>query len=232
MPTRNNRKSLKYYIAELVILILGISLSFALNEWRLKTAEHDQEGALLSQFAENLKRDSLNLVQNVAQGKYFTKFSNNLLLMDRDADFNDSLSIKVASIMSYGNFYPTDIGYQEMRSLGNSKIIRNKKLLKDLIALYQGEHELLAEWASVDKNFILNQLIPYGNSHLPFALGLNYSSLNAGEKRKLMNALSEDEMKYLIQYNLIIKSALKGLYENTLKTTSKLLEDIHSELEL
>ena len=56
-PTRN----LKYFFAELMILIIGITASFALNEYWQQRMEMKQEVQLLNSFKNNLVNDSTML---------------------------------------------------------------------------------------------------------------------------------------------------------------------------
>ena len=58
MNRNKEPRNIKYFIAEIIILVLGISVSFLLNEWRLNQRENTQQTDLLESFKENLITDS------------------------------------------------------------------------------------------------------------------------------------------------------------------------------
>jgi len=51
------RANWTYYLGELVIIVVGIMLSFLLNEWRLGRQEQKQERVILENIQENLQED-------------------------------------------------------------------------------------------------------------------------------------------------------------------------------
>lgn len=230
MSLRKKKGGFKYYLAELLILVLGISLSFALNEYRLENSERAHEEELLVQLRDNLATDSSLLFQNVDQiGTYIRKHGE-LLNLDTKAKFTDSLSVNVAYLLSYFDYSPVNIAYTEMQSLGNSRIIQNKDLLKDLIALYNNGFSSLEEWTNADRQFVLNQMMPYIAATLPYASNFNFGVLSQNGKNNLMQALNKDQTKHLIQLNLVIKAGLKGQFDQSLANVSKLITDIDKEL--
>ncbi len=227
---RPKRKNLSYYLAELLILVLGISLSFILNEWRQERSERKLESELLTQFRENLILDSISLSAQVQSLDLRMKAAQNLLLVDESTPYTDTTARNLIFLMNFGAFYPTDITYQEMRSLGNSRLISNKELLQEMIQLYQSDFDLLAEWVDTDRSFVLNDLLPYMNSNLPFARGLNYSSMTPAKKRQLMKVLNEDETRYLAQYSEIMKIGNKQVFELALGEVRRIIGMLNEEL--
>lgn len=227
---RPKRKYLGYYFAELLILVLGISLSFILNDWRQERSDRNLEVQLLTQFRENLILDSAALSGQVQSLDLRMKAAQNLLLVDENTPYSDTTGRNLIFIMNFGGFYPMDITYQEMRSLGNSRLISNKELLQEMIQLYESDFDLLAEWSNTDRAFVLNDLLPYMNRNLPFARGLNFGSMTAAKKRKLMKVLNEDETRYLAQYSEIMKIGNKQVFEHTLGEVRRIIAMLNEEL--
>ena len=131
---RKERKSKKfgYFFAELFILILGISVSFILNEWRVNKQERDQEIDLLKSFKENLITDSTTLHYGVRQ------LDSQVVYAQKEIGFNENtlnneVITQVLSLLNYVPFNSNDITYQEMKTLGSSRIIKNDSLLSDII---------------------------------------------------------------------------------------------------
>lgn len=227
---RPNRKNLRYYIAELLILVLGISLSFLLNEWRIESSERKVEMELLTQFRDNLILDSMSLSAQVNSLELRMKAAQNLLMIDKNTVYSDTTARNLIFIMNFGGFYPTDITYQEMRSLGNSRLISNKELLQEMIQLYESDYDLVAEWANTDRSFVLNDLLPYMNRELPFARGLNFGAMPLAKKRQLMKVLMEDETRYLAQYSEIMKIGNTQVFQRALGEVRRIIGMLNEEL--
>ncbi len=231
MALRRDRKDLKYYVAELFILVLGISMSFLLNEWRITQSERKVEQQMLMQFRDNLIADSTALSGGIRALEFMGKSANKLLDIQPGDTYEDSVAFSIAVIANFSGFYINDIAYQEMRSLGNSRMIKNDSLLKEIIQLYESDYDIVKEWTSADRGFLLNDLLPYMNQNFPFARGLNYALLNTRQRQRLMNTLVTDEAKYVIQTGLIMKSGTKLVYENALNEVRKILELLSEEIE-
>ena len=227
---KTNRRNLKSYFAELIILVLGISLSFILNELRQQQRDLRLEDDLLHQFRDNLILDSLMLSAQTKSLQERTEFAQYLLNLEENAAYTDSVGLALVYMMNYGGFYASDITYQEMRSRGNSRLIRNKNLLNELIQLYEADYDLVAEWAEADKTYLLNDLLPHVNETFPFARRLNYSVLSNAKKRELMSVLRNDETRYLIQYSEILKIGNKAVFDNALNEVRRAIGLINEEL--
>jgi len=118
-PTRN----LKYFFAELMILIIGITASFALNEYWQQRMEMKQEVQLLNSFKNNLVNDSTMLFAGIDIMTNQIESAQQLILMSPDAAYTDSIALDVVTLLSYIPFNSEDITYQEMKSLGTTYII-------------------------------------------------------------------------------------------------------------
>lgn len=228
--TKPRKRNLKYYIAELLILVLGISLSFLLNEYRVLQSEKKLERELLTQFRDNLILDSMAISAQLQSLEVRMKASRSLLSITSQTEYADSTARNLIFLMNYGGFYPTDITYHEMRSLGNSHLIKNKELLNELVQLYESDYDLVAEWASADRGFLLNDMLPYMNRNLPFARQFNFGVLPNAKKRDLMRVLMEDETRYLIQYSEIMKMGNTQVFQNANREVRRVIEMINKEL--
>lgn len=226
MSFRKKEGNFKFYLAELLILVIGITLSFWLNEWRLGKAERNLEIATLNHFRENLKSDSSVISQNIALLEGYVKNDIDLLHLEKNLIYHDSLNSKLVLMMSYFNFTTADIAYQEMQGLGNSRIIRNKDLLNNIVGLYTNVYSGLYEYLGADKNFNTSLMMPFITKNLPFALNFDYSTFDALGKRGLMRVITSDEMKHLIQLDLVFKASSKEQFEISLDRVVNLMREI------
>ncbi len=226
-PSRN----IKYFLAELMILIIGISVSFALNEYRQQKREEKQEVQLLESFKANLINDSTILSRGAALMASQIESAQRLILLSQDATFTDSTALDVVTLLSYIPFNSEDITYQEMKSLGTNHIIQNDTLSKEIIGLYERSYENIHEWTRIDANHVKEKLITYTIEHFPFAPNLNFGLIDAVNKRKLMTLIQTDEFKHLVQWSMIYKVSTKAQFDIGLTNIKSILEKIDDEIE-
>jgi hypothetical protein len=222
--------SLKYYFAEIIILIFGISISFLLNEWRLNSQAQKEQIKLLEDFQSNLRADSTAISLIVKNLEMQQKASMALLQLKNKESFSDSIAMNFLRTLSYSPFTPTQITYEQMKSLGASDLIENDSLANQLVSLYEVSYKNVSEWTAIDGAHVVETLIPYTSQHMPFAQYLNYSAMDAKGKERFMDELQKDELKYIMQFLLIYKASTKVIFDSTAKSIAKLLKAIDKEL--
>lgn len=227
---RRKRSGLKYYFAEIIILIFGISISFLLNEWRLNSQAQKEQIKLLEDFQSNLKADSTAISMIVKNLEMQQKASMALLQLKEEELFSDSTAVNFLRTLSYSPFTPTQITYEQMKSLGSSDLIENDSIVKQLVSLYEVSYKNVSEWTEIDGAHVKETLIPYTSQHMPFALYLNYPALDTKDKRRFMDELQKDQLKYIIQFLLLYKASTKVVFEATAKSIAQLLKAIDQEL--
>ena len=227
---RNNRpRSVKYFIAEIFILVLGISASFLLNEWRLTQKERAQEIDLLESFKANLVVDSTLISSAITTLKVQLERGNKVLLNNSGA-YSDSLRFQVLTLLNYVPFRSNDITYEEMKSVGSSHIIKNDTLRAQIIGIYENGYELLRTWNDIDSEHVRMKMIPYVEKNLPFAPGFNYFNEDASVKRKFVNAIQADEFKHLVQFGISYKMNTKAVFELMSAELKETIDLIDQEL--
>lgn len=226
-PTRN----FKYFFAELMILIIGITVSFALNEYWQQKREQKQEVQLLQSFKTNLINDSLWLTAGIELMENQVASARRLLLLGGNASFTDSVALDVVTLLSYAPFDPEDITYQEMKSLGTNHIIENDSLSKEIIGLYERSFENITEWTSIDADHVKDKLIRFTIERFPFALNLNFTTLEPNKKREFIRLITEDEFKHLVQWGMLYKSSANVQFEQGLISIRSIIEKIDDEIE-
>jgi len=230
MKKNGSSRNIKYFLAELMILIIGISVSFVLNEYRQQKREEKQEVQLLESFKANLINDSTILSGGVELMTSQIESAQRLILLSKDAPFTDSTALDVVTLLSYIPFNSEDITYQEMKSLGNTYIIQNDALSKEIIGLYERSYENIREWTNIDANHVKDKLITYTIERFPFAPGLNFSVINTANKREFMSLIRTDEFKHLVQWGMLYKVSTKAQFEVGLTNIKSIIEKINEEI--
>ncbi len=225
-PSRN----LKYFLAELMILIIGISVSFALNEYWQQKREEKQEVQLLKSFKTNLINDSTVLSTGGEFMESQVESARRLILLGEKASFTDSIALDVVTLLSYIPFNPEDITYQEMKSLGTSHIIQNDSLSKEIIGLYERSYENTQEWCRIDADHVKDKLIRYTIEHFPFAPNLDFKALKPNKKREFMRLILTDEFKQMVQWGMLYKQSTKIQFDQGLVSIRSIIEKIDDEV--
>ncbi|OEK06440.1 hypothetical protein [Roseivirga misakiensis] len=231
MKTNKSSRNLRYFLAELLILIIGITVSFALNDYRQSKKEEKQEKLLLSSFKADLARDSTVLKFGVDLMDRQIEAAQKIITTDPNTVPIDSLNLNTVTLLSYVPFNPQSITYEEMKSLGNTHIIANDELAKDIIGLYEASYANIAEWSSIDGDHVKNKLINYTINNFPFALNLNFASLSPQDQRELVKSIDKDEFKHIVQWGLIYKNATKATFDSALVSVRSIIETIDKSIE-
>lgn len=225
-PTRN----FPYFLAELLILVIGISISFLLNEYRVQQKEKRQEVDLLNSFKSNLISDSTQLSLAIKQTELQIESGQRVLALAPRTAFKDSLALDVIRLLSYYSMKPTDITYQEMKSVGNTHIISNDELLTAIISLYESNYEAVAIWAEIDGDHVKDKMIGFTMDNLPFAAGLNYTLLSDKDKSEFMRQITTNHFKYLVQFGLSYKQSSLAIFKGAQNQIKLVLDTIEEDL--
>lgn len=230
---RRDKKSrgFGYFLAEIFVLILGISASFGLNEWRINQQERNQEKELLQNFKTNLIVDSLVIHNGLEQLKIQVKYGQKLL-RDQDELPMDSLIHYSISLLNYVPFNSNDITYQQMKSASNAGLIRNDSLSNKLIGLYENWLEIITTWTEVDSEHVRLRMIPYVEDNFPFALGLQYGWADNSVQREFIRQVNSDRFKHHIQFGISYKVSSSLVFEQVLSEIRQTIEMIDNELSI
>jgi len=229
MTREKKSRNLGYFLAEIFILILGISASFALNEWRVSQQERNQEEQLLQSFKGNLAADSLAIHNGLKQLKVQLK-SGEKLLTDNGSLELDSLVAYSVSLLNYVPFNTNDITYQQMKSSGKTGLIQNDSLADQLIGLYENGFEILTTWTLIDSEHVRLKMIPYVEQNFPFTLGLQYSAANNAVQKEFVRQVKSDQFLHLIQFGISYKASTSYIFERRLEEIREIISMIDDEL--
>lgn len=232
MAYQTNRRRNSFwpkYIIELFVIIFGITISFMLQNWQEGKKLLKAEQALLERIYNDLAEDTLALTQELEsiedildRGAVLLEFSE-LKTLDPD-----SINKALLSQLQYSYFFKKDIGYQTIKAGNASNILRNTKLFNQVIRLYATSYRELEEYCTIDKSFVLQELIPYYNHNFPYVENNNYVNI---DKRKLLSLMGDDRFKNLVKTNLVFKGIILRIQKRTIDDIKQVMESIHEEMD-
>jgi len=149
MPTKSTLPWTNYLI-ELVIVIIGITIAFWLNNIAVQGKENREKIAYLNDIKNDLTTDSMRLVQSIQSAEIkSTKLERGLELISISAPI-DSVLPYILEIGNYNFFYPDNFTLTSLLQSGDLKLIDSEQTKRELL-------RLLRIYDSIDnmqKNFL------------------------------------------------------------------------------
>ena len=136
------------YLIEIFVIILGISITLALEEWRDKGKENQLENIYLQNLLSDVETDSIALKNAIGGTERLLGNGNQLLNYIRASDsgnisFNQ-INKDVQAILGRPNFISSDATFSDLKSSGKLHLIKDIGLKNSLFAYY-GETQLIKE---------------------------------------------------------------------------------------
>jgi hypothetical protein len=132
-------KYLTYAIGEIILVVIGILIALAINNWNNEKRIHSEETATLQKLIQDLKSDNERYLDNI---EFYNKFGN-YLTKSKEIIYKKSLSDnEIKEVMSfYGaiikDIKPRKTTYEEMLNSGRIYTLSNEKLVDRIIEYYQ-----------------------------------------------------------------------------------------------
>lgn len=219
------------YLIEIVVIILGISLSFWLSEWRSSSANQSQEKHLLESIHSDLVADSTALVSDIHALKRALNGFQKLLNYQKESNIPaDSINIYIVMTMRYVFFPGSDNGYEEMKQTGTSNLISNRELLSKIIENYNMRYPGIKEWNTIDRQYVLERMIPYMDEHAPHVSG-GFGGVTANNEKIIDVLFRKDMFRNMVRTNSRLKTAILSIYETELANIRQLVRHIELEIE-
>jgi hypothetical protein len=253
MEKNKTGKYFKYAIGEIVLVVIGILIALQINNWNENNKDIEQERVYLINLKEHLigiiqAYETANLVENLTLQQSTDILEHYEL---NDGFYNmDSIFPKINDLTVRWNVTPSPTTLVEMINSGQTKLIRNTNLRKELI----GFNEQLKLWSAntvnnntylvdrmiVPEIFKLGAYSSTGYSNEMEAIFENYSyekfikinnkSLNTISIGQLNSPEQKLNIINLINYRHAIASLQKGVNNGIIARVKELLHSIEIEL--
>lgn len=216
---------------ELMVLVVGITLSLAVNEWRTGLENRGTERRSLMALRDNLASDTTMLGLQSRRLERMIRVYSLLLSPDSAARLpDDSIDVYMDLAMTYVTFPRNDVAYEEMRQTGQSRFIRDKELLNRTIDLYTRAYYQAAEWDGINRGFILDRMIPYLDDHGPYVEGASQAGVMDGLAPIYHALKGQDRFRNLLRTNRLYKEAQLSVYALTRARVDSLVTKLDGAL--
>ncbi len=142
----------RYTIGEILIVIIGITTAYSLNNWKEASVNKQQR----NQYFENLKLDvEQEIVQLNNNTKRITDKINKIKqlrpYMGQDIGRRDTLIMSVFDLAQFSRFYPENTTYQTLINSGDFKLIEDFNLRRNLEEHYALHQQVLLAYERLEQ---------------------------------------------------------------------------------
>jgi len=194
----------KYALGEIVIVIIGISIAFSLNNWAESRGDRKAATQYLTHLYRDLQEDTKSLDENIVKLEACLKSINAIVPHLRQVlPGRDTVYRKIFTLAIPVNFFPKDATYQTLVNSGDFKLIDDFHL-KSTIEEQYGFYKILAKEYDRQDGFNAKYMGDF------FIHQLDYDALYRGNLDFMDNPL----LRNIIQ-------SLRGVYMLKLNVSKK-----------
>ena len=212
------------YLIEIVVIILGISITLALEQWRDGVKEDKLEDLYRGNLLADLDADLRNLQRAGAATTALLAQGQEILAPEKGSpahSLSDSaLIIDLRGILGRPKFIPHDATLAELKSSGNLHLIKDVDL-KWLLFAYYNQVQVIKEVQDAEQQATITLVGPYFLQRFPMDDGPGQPPLRL--KGAGPAALANDfEFRNLVFLRVTNRTELLGLYQTADSMAAKL----------
>lgn len=220
--TKNN---IHILILEILVIILGISLSLYLNSKVKDKENRKQETEYLSLIKEDFKADLLQLEDNLEVRQKQQEFIEQCLasLLNRvDQPSVEAFVSGLQNIVTTRRFFPNQSSFEALKSTGKLYVFKDKQILSEIIEIIEVEYKHLF---TNDNDLSLlrnNYTLPYIMREYSFFENviLEKNTTNVSER------LMDRELQNILIYNRISLFSTVSAYQETIVKVKAVIESL------
>jgi hypothetical protein len=221
-PKKHWKEKLGEIILEIFIIVFAITLSLYLHERAQKNEEHHLQNEFLSGLKEDLQSDikelsgdSMSYIKTLNGFRYFKRLA-------VEQATSDSIPHYWNTLYNTADLQPNDSRFQGMKSAGKLYVIADKKLLNDILDLYQEKIPMLLRATNMFSDFKVNRLATFLENNLS----------SADEKNNNLKTLLKEkpQLRNYLSYDAFILDILER-YHIVLEQSRLLIDEISKEVE-
>ncbi|QSE96404.1 DUF6090 family protein [Fulvivirga lutea] len=197
------------HFVNLIVVITGISVAFALNNWNEEKKTNELHDTYIQAMIDDLDFDIAELDSLVKYESESLKIFRRLLSRSEPPLSDDSLNIAFARIASLNSFTSKNITYESIKSSGKFELL-DLKLRIDIIEFYHSGYDQIDEIESYYRMNFDNQIIPILlNDAYGTGTGLNTDVIKSDKFRTVLGLhssfLAQKIQAYQRGHNLALK---------------------------
>lgn len=206
----------KNHFVGLLVVVIGITIAFMLENWRQERAASELERKYLVSFKNDLIADSQNLDSTITAVQNKIYLLRSVLSEMRAGNVKQVRAEEVITdILRNHSFYPKMATYESVKNSGGMNIISNFEIKEAIVSYYSLNEELrLKEQVFFD--YLQNFILPFVYKNVEFLSGriVNKSATNSFEFNNIVAGyygLTEQNFQAYKQYKEANENLLSKL---------------------
>lgn len=210
----------KYTFGEIIIVIIGITIAFTLNNFKENSVNRKEKAEYLENIKIDIENEKQQLEENIAKFENYIGKANILIpyLAGKKAG-RDSIYNVVFELAHLINFTPLDVTYNTMINSGDFNLIKSFEIKSAIQKHYKGHNEITQAYnrqKAIHENF----LAPY------FIYEIDYIKIGKGD----YSFMDDKEIQNIVfslmgTYRIAIEASQKGI-----RSCENLIKILESEL--
>lgn len=150
------------YLIEIFVIVLSISISFGLDQWKETRHENEAEQFYLNTLSDNLAADIDALHEIISETELVIRKAQSLLDASHGAApiSPAQLDVDIRDIARRPSFFAHDAGFSDLRSSGNLRVIHDLKLKNGLFDYY-GQYESIKAKEASERESLITLVAPF-----------------------------------------------------------------------
>ena len=169
MDKNKTGRYLKYAIGEIILVVIGILIALAINNWNEKRKDTLKQQFILENIKTNIKSDITILDSSIKDlQNNISDFNNCLVILARKPGVNEQeFKNKFSQILSFINFNITTTTFDNIISTGKIELIENEVLRDSIVNYFNYDYK---QWDSAMKDYTRNIIAPFLHKfdHVPY----------------------------------------------------------------
>jgi hypothetical protein len=171
------------YLIEIFVIILGISLTLAMEGWRDSVKESGLEKIYLNNLQTDINSDLINLGQVKGRTEKLLERGNELISLIHHPSANithQQVSADIRAILDRPKFISSDATFSDLKSSGNLHLLKNIQL-KNLLFAYYSQAQYIREVQDAEQQATIILSGSYFLKHFTLDDAVNPAESNKAE---------------------------------------------------
>ncbi len=220
------RELFKKYLSEILVIVVGISISFWFEEWRSNRKDRETEKKHLINFRNDLIQDTLQLTARMEGWEILSQNTYKLASFKRDSEISDSIDFYIDNAASYVDFKSNQTAYEEIKQTGQTNLVQNDSLKRLILRHYTIILPYINEWCNVNKTHTMTQVIPEMSNYFPVVI----DAANTVSTEQKIKSLKTQKLRNLLLTNAAFKRETLRIFEMMKQASKGLIKEIDKEL--
>ena len=169
---RNLKRYLLYALGEILLVMIGISLAFQVNNWNDNRIKKEAETRYYENIKEQIVDDKALIQSEMKYNNHYMaqfKYANEILEVN-DRSKMDTLGLIAINLTNYSDFDRRGNIYETMVNSGEIQLLRNHKIV-NAVRVLEERYNYINRMENIHYDVVLKYVIPSINPVINFSTG-------------------------------------------------------------